>query len=146
LSGRNASPPPVSRRLDQWLWFARFVKTRSLASRLCAEGGVSVNGIEIRKANRTVRIGDAVAVPQGAFRRTVRVLALGIRRGPAIEARALYEEAAAPVLLSELVPAWTPLLADDDPRSDPQMSGGQNPATTKNPGFDLVNHCTARNG
>jgi ribosome-associated heat shock protein Hsp15 len=135
LSGGNASPARATRRLDQWLWFARFVKSRSLASRLCATGAVTVNGVEVRKANHAVRIGDAIAVLQGAFRRTVRVLALGIRRGPTIEARALYEEAAAPVRLSELAPAWAPLLADDDPLSDPQVMGGQKPGYQEKSGI-----------
>ena len=89
-----AAPRPrcPSRRLDQWLWFARFVKSRSLAARLCAAGAVAVNGIAVTKANHLIRAGDTIAVPQGAFRRTVRVLALGARRGPAAEARGLYEE------------------------------------------------------
>ena len=113
MKGR-ALPPPPSRRLDQWLWFARLVKTRSLASRLCAAEAVTVNGATIRKANHTVRIGDTVVVPQGAFRRTVRVLALGLRPGPAAEARSLYEEIAIPVHRSELAPAWEPLLVDED--------------------------------
>jgi ribosomal 50S subunit-recycling heat shock protein len=62
-----------------------------------------------------VRIGDAIAAPQGAYRRTVQVLALGSRRGPATEARLLYEEIAAPVRLSDHKLAWEPLLAEDDP-------------------------------
>jgi ribosome-associated heat shock protein Hsp15 len=112
LSGSNASPARATRRLDQWLWFARFVKSRSLAAQLCTAGAVTVNGLTVGKANHMVRIGDAVALPQGAFCRTVRVLALGWRRGPAAEARSLYEETAAPVRRSE--PAWTPLLVGDD--------------------------------
>jgi ribosome-associated heat shock protein Hsp15 len=124
LSG-GASTAPASRRLDQWLWFARFVKSRSLAARLCAAGAVAVNGIPVRRANHMVRIGDAIAVPQSAVCRMVRVLALGVRRGPATEARLLYEEVAAPVRLSELAPAWTPLLAGDEPRSDQAMIGVQ---------------------
>jgi ribosome-associated heat shock protein Hsp15 len=114
LSRDSASPAPTSRRLDQWLWFARFVKSRSLASRLCAAGAVAVNGLAVKKANHAVRLGDAIELPQGPFRRTVRVLALGMRRGPAAEARLLYEEPAAPVRLSDLAPAWTPLLVGDD--------------------------------
>ena len=69
-------------RLDQWLWFARFVKSRSLAARLCATGAVTVNGSPVKKANHTVRMGDIVVLPQGGWQRTVRVVALGIRRGP----------------------------------------------------------------
>lgn len=103
-----------SRRLDQWLWFARIAKSRSFASRLCAAGTVKVNGVAIGKARHAVRIGDTIGVPQGAFQRTVRVLALGVRRGPAAEARQLYEEAAPPMHLSSLSRVWTPLL-DDHP-------------------------------
>ena len=118
MTGRASLSAPPGRRLDQWLWFARFVKTRSLAARLCTAGVVSVNGAVVRKANPTVRVGDGVVVPQGAFRRTVRVLALGARRGPATEARELYEETAAAVYLPEFAPDWTPLLADDELSSE----------------------------
>ena len=100
-------------RLDQWLWFARLAKSRSLASRLCAAGAVSVNGIAVRKPNRMLRVGDLVALPQGGWHRTVRVVALGVRRGPAVEARTLYQEAAAALRRSELLPAWSPLLDED---------------------------------
>jgi ribosome-associated heat shock protein Hsp15 len=122
VSHSGTSPSPTSRRLDQWLWFARFVKSRSVASRLCAAGAVAVNGLAVGKANHAVRIGDAIAIPQGGFCRTVRVLALGARRGPATEARLLYEETATPVRLSELAPAWTPLLAEDEPGDVPVIS------------------------
>ena len=111
MSG-GASTAPESRRLDQWLWFARFVKSRSLAAQLCTAGAVTVNGLTVSKANHMVRIGDAVALPKGAFCRTVRVLALGWRRGPAAEARSLYEETGAPARRSE--PAWTPFLVGED--------------------------------
>ena len=109
---------PPTRRLDQWLWFARFIKTRSLAARLCGAQAVTVNGVIISKANHTLRIGDTVVVPQGAFCRTVRVLELGLRRGPAAEARLLYEEIAVPVHRSERAPAWRPLLIDDEDLSE----------------------------
>ena len=101
-------------RLDQWLWFARFVKSRSLAARLCAAGAVTVNGSPVKKANHPIRMGDIVVLPQGGWQRTVRVLALGIRRGPAPEARLLYEEAAISTRLADLAPAWMPLLAGDE--------------------------------
>jgi ribosome-associated heat shock protein Hsp15 len=101
-------------RLDQWLWFARFVKSRSLAARLCAAGAVMVNGSPVKKANHPIRMGDIVVLPQGGWQRTVRVVALGIRRGPAPEARLLYEEAAVSIRLADLAPAWMPLLAGDE--------------------------------
>ena len=126
MSRNSASPAPTSRRLDQWLWFARFVKSRSLASRLCAAGAVAVNGLAVKKGNHAVRVGDAIELPQGPFRRTVRVLALGTRRGPTAEARLLYEEPAAPVRLSKLAAPWAPLLvSDEDAQNDLQQ-----PSTT----------------
>jgi len=100
------------------LWFARFVKSRSLASRVCAAGEVTVNGVTARKANHAVRSGDEIAVSHGGFRRSIRVISLGARRGPAAEARLLYEELANPVRLSELAPAWTPLLTEDESSGD----------------------------
>ena len=102
-------------RLDQWLWFARFAKSRSLAARLCAAGAVAINGATVRKANQTVRVGDVVVAPHGGWQRTVRVVALGVRRGPAAEARALYEEAAPALRRRDTVPDWVPLLGEDDP-------------------------------
>jgi ribosome-associated heat shock protein Hsp15 len=101
-------------RLDQWLWFARFAKSRSLAARLCAAGLIAVNGVAVRKPNHTIRVGDIVVVPQGGWQRTARVVAFGKRRGPAFEARLLYEETAPPQRLSELAPEWLPLLVEDD--------------------------------
>jgi hypothetical protein len=58
-------------------------------------------------------------VPQGGWQHTVRVASLGMRRGPAIEARLLYEEAALSVRLADLAPAWMPLLGTDDPEDRP---------------------------
>ena len=107
------APERAKTRLDQWLWFARFVKSRSLAARLCAAGAVAINGIPVKKPNQSVRIGDVVVLPQGNWQRTVKVLALGVRRGPATEARQLYQETAAALLLKDLMPGWEPLLTDE---------------------------------
>jgi ribosomal 50S subunit-recycling heat shock protein len=80
---------------------------------LCTAGAVAINGKSVKKPNQTVRVGDVVVVPQGGWQRTVRVLALGLRRGPAAEARTLYEEAAAEPL-PKAAPDWVPLLDADD--------------------------------
>lgn len=117
MSGRSApwdgTPPDrAGRRLDQWLWFARFAKSRSLAARLCIAGEIAVNGAAVTKANVTIRPGDLVSVPQGPWRRTVEVLALGTRRGPAVEARTLFRETAS-ARRAESQPAWEPLLGND---------------------------------
>ena len=98
-------------RIDQWLWFARFYKSRSLAGRFCAATAIAINGSTVAKPNQSLRVGDIVVLPQGPWQRTVRVLALGTRRGPASEARQLYEEAASPVRRQD-GPQWEPLLDD----------------------------------
>jgi ribosome-associated heat shock protein Hsp15 len=82
-------------RLDKWLWFARFCRSRSLAAKLCEAGKVRINRVLIEKPAASVKPGDVLTFPQGAQIRVVRVLALGSRRGPPIEARALYEDLAA---------------------------------------------------
>ena len=122
MSGSTPIAAPPGRRLDQWLWFARLVKSRSLAARLCAAGEVALNGVAVRKPNHIVRIGDAVAAPQGGWRRTVQVVALGTRRGPPGEARLLYEETAPPLRLAAPAPGWEPLLADPDREDTDRVS------------------------
>jgi ribosome-associated heat shock protein Hsp15 len=95
------------------LWFARLAKSRSLAARLCTGGAVLVDGVVARKASQTVHIGDTIVVLRGARRRTVRISALGMRRGPTAEARCLYEEVGEPAAEAEQAAGWTPLLVDD---------------------------------
>ncbi len=79
-------------RLDKWLWHARFCKSRTLATRLVASGRVRVSGTVAHKAHQTVRPGDVLTFPLGPHVRVIRVRRLGERRGPASEARALYED------------------------------------------------------
>ena len=112
MSG-SGLPELTSRRLDQWLWFARFTKSRSLASRLCTNGEISLNGIAIRKAGHLIRVGDIVVVSRGVLCRAVRVKALGSRRGSSIEAQLLYEKAAATAEGLEPDSPWSILLTDN---------------------------------
>ncbi len=79
-------------RLDKWLWFARFVKTRSLATKLIVDGRMRVNGAPTHKAHYAVKAGDVLTFPLGPHIRVVKVVALGSRRGPAPEAQTLYED------------------------------------------------------
>ena len=85
-----------AQRLDKWLWFARFAKSRTLAARLCADGRVRINRAVAGKPSATVRPGDVLTFPQGPHIRVVRILQPGARRGPAEEARTLYEDLAPP--------------------------------------------------
>lgn len=79
-------------RLDKWLWQARFAKTRGLAARLCESKAIRCGGTPVAKAHHLVRPGDVLTFPQGRHIRVIKVVALGTRRGPAPEARTLYED------------------------------------------------------
>ena len=81
-------------RLDKWLWAARFFKTRSLAQQAIAAGRVKLNEARV-KASHEVKPGNAVAVRVGELEWRVEVKALSDRRGPAEEARKLYQETVA---------------------------------------------------
>ena len=80
-------------RIDKWLWAARFFKTRSLAAQAVDGGRVQVNGARVKPA-KEVKAGDEVAVHIGDLAWVVDVRAVSARRGPAEEARKLYEERA----------------------------------------------------
>jgi ribosome-associated heat shock protein Hsp15 len=79
-------------RLDKWLWFARFVKSRTLAAKLVGDGFVRVNGRRVDNPAKGVAVGDVITVAVARTTAVVRVEALGERRGPAPEARRLYSE------------------------------------------------------
>ena len=79
-------------RLDKWFWYARFIKSRSLATKLCNSGKVRVNGGLIKKAHQSVAPGDVLTFPVGPNIRVIKIIKLGNRRGPAKEAQALYED------------------------------------------------------
>ena len=83
-------------RVDRWLWFARFFKSRSLAAKLVQARRVRVNKVVIGKASASVKIGDVLTFPQARAIRVVRIEALGNRRGPAAEAATLYADLAPP--------------------------------------------------
>jgi len=97
LAGPGAKPVPAARpklRLDKWLWQARFFKGRSAAADMISEGGLRLNSQHCMKPGHTVTDGDVLTFAQGNRIRVIRVLNLGIRRGPATEAQALYEDLA----------------------------------------------------
>jgi len=48
-------------RLDKWLWYARFYKTRSLATAAIDGGKVHLNAERVKPAHR-VRIGDRLSL------------------------------------------------------------------------------------
>lgn len=85
-------PAAGSQRIDKWLFFARVVKSRSLAAKLAQSGRVRINGQKCDHAADTVRPGDTLTTTMERRILVYRVLDPGVRRGPADEARALYED------------------------------------------------------
>lgn len=83
-------------RLDRWLWCARFFKSRTLAAKLCNERKVRINRKIAAKASAVIRVDDVLTFPQARAIRVVRIKALAARRGPAVEARELYDDLSVP--------------------------------------------------
>lgn len=81
----------ASARLDQWLWAARFFKTRALAAQAVEGGKVDIRGGHAKPA-KPVRVGDVLEVRLGPYEHVVTVKALATRRGPAAAAALLYDE------------------------------------------------------
>ena len=84
-------------RLDKWLWFARFYKTRANATRAIASGRFRLDGEVMSKPHRAALPGQVLTFIQGERVRVVKIIALGTRRGPASEAITLYEDMSPPV-------------------------------------------------
>jgi ribosome-associated heat shock protein Hsp15 len=68
------------------------MRQRSDCAALVAAGSIRINRQATDKAHARLRIGDVLTVPVHGSVRVVRVVSLGLRRGPALEARTLYEE------------------------------------------------------
>ena len=97
MAGRDQSRAPGApagerQRLDKWLWFARVVKTRSLAAKLVEAGHVRLNGMRAAGPDKPVRPGDVLTIALERQVRVLRVAAPGERRGPYEEARLLYKD------------------------------------------------------
>ena len=79
-------------RLDTWLWYARFYKSRSLSSKAILSGKLRVNSDKIIKPASKVKINDVLTINHANMVRIIKVQSLGVRRGPANEAQKLYED------------------------------------------------------
>lgn len=90
--GEDGAVTVSRQRLDKWLWFARVVKSRTLAASLVSGGKVRVNRHRVEKPSHWLKPGDVVTVSVGRKIRVLKVRAAGVRRGPAAEAAELFEE------------------------------------------------------
>ncbi|MBZ9654494.1 RNA-binding S4 domain-containing protein [Phyllobacterium lublinensis] len=84
-------------RIDKWLFFARVVKSRSLAAKLVSGGSVRVNKDKIDQPSHGVRAGDVLTITLDRRILVYKILSGGTRRGPADEARTLYEDLSPPL-------------------------------------------------
>ncbi|WP_407933364.1 RNA-binding S4 domain-containing protein [Futiania mangrovi] len=97
-----------AQRIDRWLWCARFYKSRTLAGKAVASGPFRLNGTPVSKPSAMVKPGDTLTFTHGERVRVVRVLAPGLRRSPAPEARTLYEDLSPPPPQRDGSPAAAP--------------------------------------
>ena len=92
-------------RIDKWLFFARVAKSRSLAAKLVLSGRIRVNREKVEQASYPVKPGDVLTITLDRKVLVYRILSSGVRRGPATEARTLYEDLTPP---AEQAPAASP--------------------------------------
>ena len=83
-------------RIDKWLFFSRAVKSRSLAAKLVVAGRVRINRDKAAQASDLVQPGDVLTITLDRRIFVWKVLGAGVRRGPAEEARTLYEDMSPP--------------------------------------------------
>jgi len=87
----------ATQRLDRWLFFARAVKSRTLAQKLVEAGAVRVNSERTTRTDRQVGPGDVLTMTIHAHLLVWRIIAPGARRGPPAEAQTLYEDLSPPL-------------------------------------------------
>ena len=96
-------------RLDKWLWYARFFKTRRAATKAISGGRFRLDGMIMNKPHRQALCGQVLTFIQGNRVRVIKIAALGSRRGPASEASMLYQDLTpAPNLPSRAIKATQP--------------------------------------
>ena len=78
-------------RIDRWLYYCRFYKSRSLATSAVSGGHVRLNGERAAPGAR-VRCGDRIELVRDRLPYLFDVTGIPARRGPASEARQCYEE------------------------------------------------------
>ena len=104
-------------RIDKWLFFARVVKSRSLAAKLAQAGRVRVNREKIDSAAYPVKVGDVLTITLERRILVYEILDTGTRRGPASEAQTLYEDRTPP----------PPPAAEAEPEVAPREAGAGRP-------------------
>ena len=92
----DPTPTAARQRIDKWLWYARVVKTRSLAAKIVKAGDVRVNRNRVTSASHQLSLGDVLTINLPTRVRILKVVDAGTRRGPAAEAATLWEDLTPP--------------------------------------------------
>ncbi len=79
-------------RVDKWLWFSRFFKTRTIASAAVSGGHLRVNNQPVRKPGHMVKVGDVLIFPKADYIRVIEILSLAGKRSSASIAITLYSD------------------------------------------------------
>lgn len=96
MVGASSNYDSARQRIDKWLFFARVVKSRALAAKLVSGGSVRSNRDKIDQPSHGVKPGDVLTITLDRRILIYRVVSGGTRRGPAEEARTLYEDISPP--------------------------------------------------
>ncbi|SMC76611.1 RNA-binding S4 domain-containing protein [Rhizobium sp. RU36D] len=83
-------------RIDKWLFFARFFKSRSIAQEQVSQGRILVNDTKVTQPSHLLKSGDRLIISQERRDLIIVVRQAGTRRGPYEEAKLLYEDLTPP--------------------------------------------------
>ncbi|GGD35637.1 S4 domain-containing protein [Croceicoccus pelagius] len=89
---RQVVPVRETRRIDRLLWMLRLTRTRGAAQDLVCEGHVRVNGRRVLRCSQAIAVGDIVTMPHNEAVRIIEILDLPSRRGPPVEALAMFRD------------------------------------------------------
>ncbi len=96
MAERASDPGPARIRLDKWLFYARIMKSRTLAAKMIGAGHVRINAEKTNQPSTAVKPDDVLTISLERAIKIVKILNCGTRRGPAAEARTLYEDMSPP--------------------------------------------------
>lgn len=113
---KEDNTPILSQRIDRFLWHARLAHDRSAAQALAERAVIRLNGRRVERAHALVRPGDILTLPRGTSVLVIRILQLPARRGPAADARLLYDLIQPD---AQITGAFSPAIdIDDGPRDE----------------------------
>jgi ribosome-associated heat shock protein Hsp15 len=129
---KPSANPATDLRADQWLWAARFFKTRSLAKQAIDGGRIDVNDAGCKPA-KALRVGDMLRISRGEERLEVEVLGLSDKRGPASVAQTLYRETDASRMARETAQQQRQLIGASGPLKRPDKHARRDLRRLKDP-------------